>query len=56
MRRRASTRTARVQNTARAMGAFFHLDGEEATARNARMALRAGDDYALLDWLYGYRA
>ena len=49
-------RTARVQNTARAMGAFFHLDGEEATARNARMALRAGDDYALLDWLYGYRA
>jgi 3-hydroxybenzoate 6-monooxygenase len=49
-------RTARVQNTARAMGAFFHLDGEEATARNARMALRAGDDYALLDWLYGYSA
>jgi salicylate hydroxylase len=49
-------RTARVQNTARAMGAFFHLDGEEAAARNARMASRGVDDYAPLDWLYGYKA
>ena len=48
-------RTARVQITARAMGAFFHLDGVAATVRNAMMARRAGDDYAMLDWLYGHR-
>jgi 3-hydroxybenzoate 6-monooxygenase len=48
-------RAARVQITARAMGAFFHLDGVAAEVRNAMMARRASDDYALLDWLYGYR-
>ena len=48
-------RTARIQLTARAMGAFFHLDGVAAEARNAMLAERAADDYAMLDWLYGYR-
>ncbi len=48
-------RTARVQITARAMGAFFHMDGMAAAARNALMAARAADDYSLLDWLYGHR-
>jgi salicylate hydroxylase len=47
-------RAARVQLTARAMGAFFHLDGVAAEARNALMALRAADDYTMLDWLYGH--
>lgn len=49
-------RTARVQLTARAMGAFFHLDGVAASVRNAMMAQRRADDYAMLDWLYGHRA
>jgi 2-polyprenyl-6-methoxyphenol hydroxylase-like FAD-dependent oxidoreductase len=48
-------RAARVQVTARAMGAFFHLDGMAAQVRNQMMAARADDDYALLDWLYGHR-
>jgi 2-polyprenyl-6-methoxyphenol hydroxylase-like FAD-dependent oxidoreductase len=48
-------RTARVQLTARAMGAFFHLDGVAAELRNAMMAARAEDDYAMLDWLYGHK-
>ena len=48
-------RAARVQVTARAMGAFFHLDGMAAAVRNQLMAARAGDDYAVLDWLYGYK-
>jgi 3-hydroxybenzoate 6-monooxygenase len=48
-------RTARVQLTARAMGAFFHLQGVAAQVRNAMMRARAPDDYSMLDWLYGYR-
>jgi salicylate hydroxylase len=48
-------RTARVQLTARAMGAFFHLDGVGATLRNAMMGARRADDYTMLDWLYGHR-
>jgi salicylate hydroxylase len=48
-------RTARVQLTARAMGAFFHLDGVAAIVRNRMMEARAADDYAMLDWLYGHR-
>jgi 3-hydroxybenzoate 6-monooxygenase len=48
-------RTARVQLTARAMGAFFHLHGVPAQVRNAMMRTRTPDDYATLDWLYGYR-
>jgi salicylate hydroxylase len=49
-------RTARVQLTARAMGAFFHLDGVAAIVRNDLMERRAADDYSMLDWLYGYPA
>jgi salicylate hydroxylase len=49
-------RTARVQLTARAMGAFFHLDGVNAQLRNAMMAGRSPTDYAPLDWLYGHQA
>lgn len=48
-------RTARVQITARAMGAFFHLDGFAAETRNQLMAARASTDYSMLDWLYGHR-
>jgi len=48
-------RTARVQLTARAMGAFFHLEGIAATVRNEMMASRRAEDYAPLDWLYGHR-
>lgn len=47
-------RTARVQLTARAMGAFFHLDGVAAIVRNDLMGKRATDDYSMLDWLYGH--
>ena len=49
-------RTARVQLTARAMGAFFHLDGVNAQLRNWMMASRKATDYAPLDWLYGHKA
>jgi salicylate hydroxylase len=49
-------RTARVQMTARAMGAFFHLSGVPGEVRNAMMAPRAATDYAPLDWLYGHEA
>src|SRR5262249_10786386 len=49
-------RTARVQLTARAMGAFFHLDGVNAALRNQMMAGRAATDCAPLDWLYGHKA
>jgi salicylate hydroxylase len=48
-------RTARVQITARAMGAFFHLDGAAATMRNALVARRAANDYSMIDWLYGHK-
>ncbi len=49
-------RTARVQLTARAMGAFFHLDGVAAAVRTKMMEARRADDYTMLDWLYGHRA
>ncbi|MGO8919615.1 MAG: FAD-dependent monooxygenase [Stellaceae bacterium] len=49
-------RTARVQITARAMGAFFHLDGMGALLRNEMMATRSAADYTMLDWLYGHQA
>lgn len=49
-------RTARVQITARAMGAFFHLEGIPAMVRNDIMSRRAHDDYAMIDWLYGHKA
>jgi len=48
-------RAARVQLTARAMGAFFHLEGVGAVVRNDIMAPRQSTDYAMLDWLYGHK-
>ncbi len=48
-------RTARVQITARAMGAYFHLDGVPAIVRNDLLERRATDDYGMLDWLYGHK-
>jgi salicylate hydroxylase len=48
-------RTARVQITARAMGAYFHLDGVPTIVRNDLMEWRATDDYGMLDWLYGHK-
>ncbi len=49
-------RTARVQITARAMGAYFHLQGVPAIVRNELMSRRAPTDYSMIDWLYGHRA
>jgi 3-hydroxybenzoate 6-monooxygenase len=48
-------RTARVQMTARAMGAFFHMDGVRAIVRNELMSRRGDTDYSMIDWLYGHR-
>jgi len=48
-------RTARVQITARAMGAFFHLSGVAAIVRNELMERRRTDDYSMIDWLYGHK-
>jgi len=48
-------RTARVQTTARFFGDYvLHLDGVNATLRNRLLETRRADDYADLDWLYGY--
>lgn len=48
-------RTARVQMTARAMGAFFHLGGVGAEVRNSLVTGRPANDYRMLDWLYGHK-
>lgn len=48
-------RTARVQITARAMGAYFHLAGVPAIVRNDLMERRATDDFSMLDWLFGHK-
>jgi salicylate hydroxylase len=48
-------RTARVQITARAMGAYFHLSGVAAIVRNDLMERRRTDDYSMIDWLYGHK-
>lgn len=48
-------RTARVQITAHAMGAFFHLDGIAARVRNQLMSGRSADDFSMIEWLYGHR-
>ena len=49
-------RAARVQITARAMGAYFHLHGVPAIVRNELMERRRIDDYSMIDWLYGHKA
>ena len=51
-----SLRTARVQTTARFFGDYvLHLHGVNGTLRNSLLAARKSDDFALIDWLYGYR-
>jgi 3-hydroxybenzoate 6-monooxygenase len=49
-----SARTARVQTTARTWGDILHIDGVGARMRAALLSQRAGDDYEVVDWLYGY--
>jgi 2-polyprenyl-6-methoxyphenol hydroxylase-like FAD-dependent oxidoreductase len=50
-----SLRTARVQTTARFFGDYvLHLHGVNGTLRNSLLAARKADDFALIDWLYGY--
>jgi 2-polyprenyl-6-methoxyphenol hydroxylase-like FAD-dependent oxidoreductase len=49
-------RTAKAQRWARGMGELVHLDGMGALARNALLRQRADDDFAYVDWLYGYGA
>lgn len=43
----------RVQTTARAWGALWHLDGEDRLRRNAILQARDPYDYAFTDWVYG---
>jgi salicylate hydroxylase len=38
------------------MGELVHLDGMGAVLRDMVIRDRADDDYAYVDWLYGYRA
>jgi hypothetical protein len=47
-------RTAPVHIMARAMGAFFHLDGVPAIVRNDLMSRRSTADYSMLAWLYSF--
>jgi len=47
-------RTARVQTLARAWGDWWHL--ADHASRDARLAARRDDDYADVDWFYGYDA
>jgi 2-polyprenyl-6-methoxyphenol hydroxylase-like FAD-dependent oxidoreductase len=47
-------RTSRVQTTARTWGDILHVDGVSAMMRSALLSQRAGDDFDIVDWLYGY--
>ena len=47
-------RTSRVQTTARTWGDILHVDGVSAMMRSALLSPRAGDDFDIVDWLYGY--
>jgi 3-hydroxybenzoate 6-monooxygenase len=47
-------RTSRVQTTARTWGDILHVDGGSAMMRSALLSQRAGDDFDIVDWLYGY--
>jgi len=49
-------RTARVQTTARAWGAFWHVHPDDQPARDAHLVDRSPRDYNELDWLYGATA
>ncbi|MDK3025894.1 FAD-dependent monooxygenase [Cupriavidus taiwanensis] len=48
-------RTARVQHTARLFGEIIHMEAVGARVRNALVASRRDDDYAMVDWLYASR-
>jgi salicylate hydroxylase len=47
-------RTARVQYSARLFGEIWHCGDVGATLRDAMLAPRADDDFAHVDWLYGW--
>lgn len=49
-------RTSMAQRWARGMGELVHLDGMGALLRDMVLGDRADDDYAHVDWLYGYGA
>ncbi len=52
---RRSLRTARVQYSARLFGEIWHVGEVGARLRDAMLAPRADDDFAHVDWLYGWR-
>jgi salicylate hydroxylase len=48
-------RTARVQYSARLFGEIWHAGEVGATLRDAMLAARPDDDFAHVEWLYGWR-
>jgi 3-hydroxybenzoate 6-monooxygenase len=54
-RDRRYLRTARVQYSARLFGEIWHAGEVGATLRDAMLAPRADDDFAHVEWLYGWR-
>jgi salicylate hydroxylase len=48
-------RTARVQYSARVFGEIWHVGDVGATLRDAMLAARPADDFAHVEWLYGWR-
>ncbi|HWT04686.1 MAG TPA: FAD-dependent monooxygenase [Xanthomonadales bacterium] len=48
-------RTARVQYSARLFGEIWHVGDVGATLRDAMLAARRDDDFAHVEWLYGWR-
>jgi salicylate hydroxylase len=54
-RDRRYLRTARVQYSARAFGEIWHVGDVGATLRDAMLATRRDDDFAHVEWLYGWR-
>ncbi len=49
-------RTARVQYSARLFGEIWHVGDVGATLRDTMLAARRDDDFAHVEWLYGWRA
>jgi salicylate hydroxylase len=54
-RDRRYLRTARVQYSARLFGEIWHAGDVGATLRDAMLAGRRDDDFAHVEWLYGWR-
>jgi 2-polyprenyl-6-methoxyphenol hydroxylase-like FAD-dependent oxidoreductase len=48
-------RTARVQYSARAFGEIWHVGDVGARLRDTMLAARRDDDFAHVEWLYGWR-